>query len=437
MLTTRKLFIIWLFGSISGFTLLISGNTLNFWLTKEQINLESIGIFAFITIPYAINFIWAPIFDAIKLGFLAALLGKRLSWLCVIQFLLALFIFILSTLSPNDNILIFGIIAFFISFFSSAQDTILGALKTEIVDRELQGAISGIYMFGYRIGMLISGSFAMYLSDYISLQEIYKIFAILVLIFPIILMFSLKESNSSKYPEQSATQKLQALSNLHAQDDTDQLSRPLVASYSLNPFDKIILFLSNILKPIGSWKFVTLVIIFLILYRLPDNFIYVMINPFFIHLGYNAFEIASFGKFLGMILSIIGGLVASFIMKKQRITDSLLIFGLLHAVAHIMFVVQELYGNALWLLCLSNVLESVTGGMAMAAYIAFIASLCSGKYRATQYSFFASMMGLSRSIFPALSGYIVVQLGWINFFTFAIILSIPSLILLMIIRKYV
>jgi len=123
-------------------------------------------------------------------------------------------------------------------------------------------------------------------------------------------------------------------------------------------------------------------------------------------------------------------------MKKQKITDSLLIFGILHAVAHIMFIVQELYGNALWLLCISNALESITGGMVMAAYVAFIASLCNGKFRATQYSFFTSMMGLSRSIFPALSGYMVVKFGWLNFFSFSIILSIPSLILLIKIRKY-
>jgi PAT family beta-lactamase induction signal transducer AmpG len=432
MLTKRKLFVIWLIGSISGFTLMISGNTLNYWLAKDDINLESIGIFAFVTIPYAINFVWAPIFDTKKLGYLTTLLGNRLSWICVIQFLLACSIFILSMLTPNDNLLIFAIIAFIISFFSSTQDTILGALRTEIVEKELQGAISGIYIFGYRSGMLMSGSFAIYLSDHISFREIYEIFATLVLICPIILIVSLKWNSGCKYIGADIYRKQKEITEAR----NDEFSGTSVADCSLNPFGRVIIFVKNILRPIGSWQFIVLVIIFLILYRLPDNFINVMINPFFIHLGYDAFEIASFGKFFGVMSAIIGGLLASFVMKKQKITDSLLIFGILHTVAHIMFIVQELYGNALWLLCISNALESITGGMVMAAYVAFIASLCNGKFRATQYSFFTSMMGLSRSIFPALSGYMVVKFGWLNFFSFSIILSIPSLILLIKIRKY-
>lgn len=79
--------------------------------------------------------------------------------------------------------------------------------------------------------------------------------------------------------------------------------------------------------------------------------------------------------------------------------------------------------------------ESVTGGMTMAAYIAFIASLCQGKFRATQYSFLTSMMGLSRSIFPAISGFIVVDYGWRSFFAFTVAASLPSIWLISKINK--
>jgi PAT family beta-lactamase induction signal transducer AmpG len=93
--------------------------------------------------------------------------------------------------------------------------------------------------------------------------------------------------------------------------------------------------------------------------------------------------------------------------------------------------VHEIYGKNLPLFFITTAFESTTGGMAMTAYIAFIASICTGKFRATQYSFFSSIMGFSRSIFPALSGYIVVQFGWKSFFTFIIITTIPSLLLLL------
>lgn len=400
MLAQNKSFIIWLFGMISGFTIMVSGNTLNYWLASKQIDLRTIGIFAFISIPYAINFIWAPVFDTKRLGWLSKILGNRISWICVIQLMLSFSVYLLSKLNPNTTLYLFGITGLVVSFLSSAQDTILGALRTEIIPRESQGAYSGIYIFGYRIGMLISGFGAIYLSEYLSWGNIYKIFSVIILIFLILLIATRVDQD---YSYQSNEKTL----------------------YATNKGN----FLLSILKPIGSYSFIVLIVIFLVLYRLPDNFINIMINPFLIHLGYSSQEIATTGKFFGIVTSIIGGLLASLVMRKKNILDSLLIFGVFHALAHSMFIVQELYGKNLQLLVVVIAFESITGGMTMAAYIAFIASICQGKFRATQYSFFSSMMGVSRSVLPAISGYIVIDFGWRVFFSFVTIATLPSLFL--------
>jgi PAT family beta-lactamase induction signal transducer AmpG len=409
MLHNSKLFIICLFGVISGFTLMITGNTLNYWLAKEHIDLQLVGIFAFILLPYSITFLWAPIFDTIVLWQFGTLLGHRLSWIVLIQLFLALFVFILSALIPQHNLSLFAIIALIISFLSSAQDSILGALRTEIIAKESQGMVSGIYIFGYRIGMLIASSGAIYLSTYIGWNNIYKIFSISILSFSIILILNISH-----------------LKNKLIQVDEEITEPKLILTKPTYLFR----FIQNILKPVGPGSFIFLILAFLVLYRLPDNFITMMINPFLMHIGYDEFEIASTGKFFGVITAIIGGLIASFVMKKKNILDSLLIFGTAHAIAHTLFIVQEIYGKNLPLLFVTIGFESITGGMTMTAYIAFIASLCHGKFRTTQYSFFSSMMGLSRSIFPAFSGYIVVEFGWQSFFTFIIIATIPSLLIL-------
>lgn len=404
MLTKNKLFLIWLFGAISGFTLMISGNTLNFWLAKQQIDIKTIGVFSLILTPYAFNFIWAPIFDTKRIYWLDNILGHRLSWICLIQVVLAFFVFVLSCLNPNQNIYFFALIGFVISFLSSAADTVLGALKTEIIVKKSQGAASGIYIFGYRIGTLLSSSGAIYLSSIINWNQIYLIFALIILFFPIILILNIKNINQIKEEQ-------------------------ILSSTKSYKWYEIFQFINATLKPIGNWSFIILVIIFLVLYRLPDNFINTMINPFLIHLNFNELEIASVGKFFGITGAIIGGFIASSIMKRKDVISSLLIFGVIHAVAHSLFIVQEFYGKNILLLFIVNGFESITGGMTMAAYIAFIASLCQGRFRATQYSFFSAMMGLSRSIFPAISGYIVSKFGWQSFFAFVTIATIPSLLL--------
>ena len=75
-----------------------------------------------------------------------------------------------------------------------------------------------------------------------------------------------------------------------------------------------------------------------------------MINPFLLHIGYDEFEIATAGKFFGITATIIGGLIASYIMKYFNIFKSLIFFGVLHGAGHMLFIVQEIYGENIYLL---------------------------------------------------------------------------------------
>lgn len=399
---------IWLFGFMSGFTIMISSYTLNYWLSDASINLTTIGIFSLISLPYAINFLWAPIFDLYRLPyFFNNIKYHRISWLILMQISLSASVFLISFCDPNNNdIMMIGLLGFMVSLFASAQDTILGALRTELVSKLQQGAISGNYIFGYRIGMMSSSSGAIYLSQFVSWQNIYMIFGGIILLFPIIILLFFQN------------RPCQVLDN----------------KYSVTHL-KVRNSFFSILFPSGTRNYWLIVIVFLILYRLPDNFISMMINPFLLHIGYNAAEIALAGKLFGASAAIIGGLLASKIMRNRDLYNSLWLFGILHLVAHLLYIYQNIHGKNIYILCLITGIEGVSGGMMMAAYIALIASLCEGKFRSTQYAFFSSMMGLSRSIFPAISGYIVNLYGWNIFYIFVIIMSFPALILLPILAK--
>lgn len=414
MLTKKKFLIVWLMGLMSGFTLMITGNTLNFWLSDESIDIRTIGIFAIVTFPYAFNFVWAPIFDVVKVPILDKIFGQRLSWVIIIQILLSFSIYIMSLFNPKINTLEIACIAILVSFLSSSQDAALGGIKTEIVSKKDQVAISGIYIFGYRIGISASNIGAIFISHYISWHLIYELFSIVVIIFPILLIFL---SNDIKPIP------------IKFDNSTD-----LTSNTSNNRIKKFISLIGKITKPVGSPKYVLIVLIFLVLYRLPDNFISVMINPFLIDIGYPKLTIAT-AKLFGTISVLIGGLLGSYIMRRHSVFDSLLLFGSIHAIAHILFVVQDIYGQNIYLLFIVTGFESISGGITMTAYIAFIATLCEGKFRSTQHAFFSSMMGLSRSIFPALSGYIVANLGWSIFFLFTTIATVPALIMILYLEK--
>jgi PAT family beta-lactamase induction signal transducer AmpG len=386
-------------GFISGMTLLLSGNTLNFWLAEYGIDKRSIGMFALISLPYAINFIWSPIVDHFKIPILSKFLGNRFSWLVAIQLSLSYFVYMLGSTNPKENLELFAIFGLSVAFLSSTQDVILGAIKSEIIPSEKQGMVSGIYIFGYRIGMLLGSSGAIYVSTFASWEEIYKIFALIIMYFPIILYIAIH-----KY--------------IHKNIATNKNNPAVYMGAN---------FWKKALKEVGSMGLVITILIFLILYRLPDNFIGAMINPFLIETGFEALQIATVGKFLGIITAIIGGMFASYIMGKIKIIDALFYFGILHALSHLLFILQNQIGDNIYCLFLVIGTESITGGMVMAAYIGFITSLCRGKYRATQYAFFSSMMGISRSILPSISGFIVSDFGWNKFFLFVTIITIPPI----------
>jgi PAT family beta-lactamase induction signal transducer AmpG len=398
MIMLQKNIIVLLFGFISGFTVLITGHVLNFWLAKNKISSELIGLLSIVSIPYAFNFLWSPIVDRYKIPYLSKNFGHRYSWIIILHFFMAIFIFLLSLCDPSQNIGILCFFALLVSFFSSTKDSVLNAWRSEILEGENQGAATGLYIFGYRIGLLISSSLTIYISSFISWSLIYKAYSLIVLFFPISFYFFYKCEGG-----QSA---------LRASD------------FSFKSFINYIL-----LEYRGIASFI-LILIFLITYKLPDNLLNSMINIFVLEFHYNEYEIASIGKFLGFFGSIIGGFIAGYFLDKTTIKKTLLIFGTLHSFSLLFFLSLIYFGHNLIIYILVIGFQSITGGMAMASYISYITSLCRGEYRATQYSVLSSMMGLSRSLFPVISGYIVKYFGWTKFYIIIFIVSIPSIIMI-------
>lgn len=390
----------WLIGLISGLSVVLTGSTLNFWLAKNSISTAEVGLFSLVALPYCINFIWSPILDRLKVPIITNIFGQRLAWTLFLQIMLGAMVLLLSWRNPLLELAQIALLAFIIALLSSTNDNVLNALRSEILPINKQGSASGSYVFGYRIGMMLCNSGAIYLSIFLPWQQIYQIVAACFVIFPFILIALLKRSNQGKEPE----------------------SKSKVG-------------FSTIFTSIGSRKFIASILVFLILYRIADNFINTMINPFLLDLNFSVAQIATTGKLCASIGTIIGGIFGGYLMQRLNIIQSLLYFGAIHTSAHLLLAMQAIIGNNLALYFVTSISESLTGGMAMAAYIAFITSICKGRYKATQQGFFSSMMGVSRSVFPSISGFIASHFGWLNFFLIAFALSVPALVILYYMKK--
>lgn len=381
-----------LFGVLSGFLLLLTGNSLNFWLASSGVGIETVGLFAAVALPYSLKYAIAPLLE--NINFYHRILGWYRTLFLVTQLSVILLLYFIGDVNPLANITIFAIYAFFISFFAVCQDVILDSSKIRLIKKSFTGSGSATYILGYRAGMLISGAGAIILSEYLSWGSLYQIAALLVLIISVIVFFALPS-------------------------DADHQNE---AGFSRGWRDIFI-------KPfhhLGGIKNLGLILIFLILYRLPDNLIMNMTNVFFLQKGFSVDDIGYVVKLYGGICAIIGGLVAGYCIEKYGIYRNILYNGAIHFVSNLLLLLMCYFSNNITILWLVIVPEAITGGMVMTSYIAYITGLCKASFSATQYALFSSMIGISRTIIPSSAGFIVENTSWPFFIICASMFALPS-----------
>ncbi len=336
-----------LYGLISGMNLLLSGNSINFWLANVGIDTKIIGFFSCIALPYALKYFIAIFIDKYQIPFLSKKIDQHKAWLITSQLMLTLALIILSFLKPTENLWPIAITGFFVALFAVIQDIILNANRIKILKTIQQGPGTALYSVGYRIGMLFTGAGVIFASAYISWANIYLSLAAIYFILTIILFYFYADEVNQKIIQEE--------------------SKNLWHNIFVKPF-KHFLSLNNFI-----W-----VILFIIIYRLADNMLIVMINPFLLQAGYDAVEIASISKFFGTIMIIIGGIISGPIITKLGTRKSLISFSLMHVIAHLLFIILASIGKNIQFLYFLTAYEALTSGMVMTVYIYFISSLCKG-----------------------------------------------------------
>jgi len=96
-----------------------------------------------------------------------------------------------------------------------------------------------------------------------------------------------------------------------------------------------------------------------------------------------------------------------------------------------MFVYQAIVGHDVGLLMVTIGLENLTGGMGSAAFVAYLSSLCSHAFSATQYALLSSVMALGRTVLTSGGGWAAQELGWVTFFLGSTFAAVPGLLLLL------
>ncbi|HEY4164038.1 MAG TPA: MFS transporter, partial [Dongiaceae bacterium] len=306
-LTPRQLIIL-VMGFSSGLPLLLTLSTLSYWLSKSGIDKTTIGLFAFAGAPYTFKFLWSPIIDQVPVPGLTRWLGRRKSWLLVIQILLAFSILVLGVTDPRIDVEATAFAVLGVAFFSASQDIVIDAYRIEILNAEEQGAGAGSTQVGYRIGLLVAGAGAVALSDFISWLPIFAILAAAILLCAVFTLFVPEPAHPDRDRD------IRDAENRRL-DYSDWISRSVVqplAEFASRP----------------GW---VIILAFVLLYKFAEAFTGTMSTPFYREMGFTGVEIAAVTKVWGVLATAIGAILGGGVVARIGVFRTLMIGGILQA----------------------------------------------------------------------------------------------------------
>lgn len=399
LFTKRMLACVFL-GFTSGLPLYLLLQLLPAWLRTEGMNLKTIAAFAFIQLPYSWKFIWAPLMDRYNL---IVPLGRRRSWMLITQMALLFCMLSYGFYEPKLDITTIAIISTLIAFFSASQDIVIDAFRREILSDHELGLGNSIHVNAYRIAGLVPGSLGLILADHLPWSSVFWIVALFML--PgIIMTLVIKESSTIAAP------------------------KTLYASV-VEPFKEFI--------QRQGWQSAALVLLFILLYKLGDSMATALATPFYLDMQFSKSDIGAIAKGSGLVMQIAGAFVGGLWMLKLGVNRALWIFGIAQAVTILGFAWLahagpfEVIGAAeRTMLAIVIGSEAFGVGLGTAAYVAYMARETNPIYTATQLALFTSLSAVPRSFFNALTGGMVENLGWENFFYVCTLLALPGMVLL-------
>ena len=461
-----------LLGFSSGLPILLVFSTLSVWLVKAGVNRSTITMFSWAALAYSFKFIWSPIIDNLRLPFSSY--GHRKSWLLFSQLMIIFSLIFISYTDPAKTLILTAIGSVLVAFSSASQDIIIDAYRIESAPQNMQGALSSMYIAGYRIAMLVAGAGSLLLASHLGVdiynsdvwKTVYLTMAFLMVIGVLTTIYS---------PEPNIKRKISLLSF------NDQLRFLItfvlaivififIYSFLDNPFtnreplEKFLYALMRIsfcfigsgiliylliknnfvkkkaattayFKPVSNFierygKIALLILLLIGLYRIADIVMGVVANIFYLDKGYNVREIATYSKFFGVFATIVGGIIGGYSAIKIGTLRALFIGALIAAASNLLFAWLAVSEPNIDILITVITADNISSGFAGAAFVVYLSALTSIKFTATQYALFSSLMLLLPKVLAGYSGTIVDQMGYANFYIFTAIIGIPVLLLI-------
>jgi PAT family beta-lactamase induction signal transducer AmpG len=396
----RRIAVMLALGFSAGAPLPLTAFTLRQWFAESNITLGAIGLTSLIGLSYALKFLWAPLLDRLAPPLP---LGRRRGWLIPIQLALIAAIVAMAFTNPAIDPTATVAAGVAVAFLSASQDIVVDAARIETMPSEMQGAGLAAYIWGYRLALLASGAGALFLVEGFGWRAAYLACAALPLV-GVLATLAAREGPAPPAPPQGLVANLR-----HS---------------VIGPFRD---FMRN-----RGWL---LILAFVALFRLGEALAGVMTAPFYRSLGFARTEVAAVSGVFGLFATLAGAALGGLLVAAIGLGRSLVLTGLTQMLSNLMYVALARAGHSLPMLYAQVGVENFTDGLADAAFVAYLSSLTSIAFTATQYALLSSLAALPLRTLGASAGYLAQALGWEDFFLLTTAAALPAMALMLVLLR--
>nr|MDQ3349000.1 MFS transporter [Acidobacteriota bacterium] len=467
--TERSALVMVALGFSAGLPYFLIFDTLSAWFRASGLSLEVIGFFSLVTLVSTFKFLWAPFIDRARVPLLTRWLGHRRAWMLVCQALIVVGLWLIAGADPTVSLARVAVFAVLVGFASATQDIAIDAWRIEAAEVSKQGAMAAAYQWGYRVAIIVAGAVPLLLAASYGWNFSYAVMAALMLIGILAVLAAPREARHAirpirtegirPAPAREAFEWIARLALLTAgalvlgsglAANAGVLGQVLNAAGAPGARDaalalwssdaRVWVHLGAVLAGMAVIVVATLplpsvrtrpgvylysalgdplrdffsryrssgglILALICLYRIPD-FVLNIMNPFYLDLGYSLVEIAEVRKIFGVGMTMLGVFAGGLAVARYGLMRSMVIGAFAGPLSNLLFVWLAFQEHNLWALFAAIGLDNVAGGFAGTCLIAYMSSLTSAGFTATQYALFSSLYAIPGRLLASQSGRIV------------------------------
>jgi PAT family beta-lactamase induction signal transducer AmpG len=424
-LTRPRVALMLMLGFSSGLPFMLIGNTLGFWLAGDNIKLAAIGYLSWAGLPYLVKFIWGAVVDRVPAPLVASL-GRRRGWMLLSQFGVAAGLIGMAACDPKQHLGLLACAAVLAGVCAATQDTVIDAWRIEsAADADELGLLTAAYTLGYRGALIGTEAVILLVAQALGWPLAYALYGGAMIVGVAAALMAREPARADAAMEAR---------------DRREGHNPLLAGVDavVSPF--------TVFFRAHGVAMAVLMLLMITLYHLSDYMRGPMSNPYYVALHISLPTIAYVRLTIGAIGSIVGVVLGGLTSLRIGNRPTLVLGSIIQPIGIGAFALLGWRGGDFTLLNLGGTpitafeaimtFDAFAIGFSGVALVAYMSTLTSLGYTATQYALLTSALAWTGKILKGFSGAIVENLqhgrslldAYALFYLLAAAIGVPAIV---------